>query len=113
MGIFRGRAILNWLLELRLLRNGKRGALSSSEATLAYRRLLRVLKRKGFQKQPAQTPLEFAAGIPPADLSSGVAEFTRLYNQSRFGPSVTGSARLIKLLRIVEAWKPLRKQAAH
>ena len=113
MGIFRGRAILNWLLELRLLRNGKRGALSSSEATLAYRRLLRVLKRKGFQKQPAQTPLEFAAGIPPADLSSGVADFTRLYNQSRFGPSVTGSARLIELLRIVEAWKPLRKQAAH
>ncbi len=111
-GIFRGRALLNWIREFRLLRNGAHGALSSSEATLIYQRMLRVLRRRGFQKPPAQTPLEFAAEIPPPELSSGVEELTRLYNESRFGATATVSTRLILLLRSVESWRPGSKQPA-
>lgn len=109
-GIFRGRAWLDWIREFRLLRNGAHGALSSSEATLVYQRMLRILRRRGFQKPPAQTPLEFAAEIPPPELSSGVEELTRLYNESRFGATATASTRLIALLRSVESWRPRSKQ---
>jgi hypothetical protein len=111
-GIFRGRALLDWIQEFRLLRNGAHGALSSSEATLIYQRMLRVLRRRGFQKPPAQTPLEFAAEIPPPELSSGVEELTRLYNESRFGATAAASTRLITLLRSVESWRPRSKQPA-
>ena len=106
LAFFRGNSLLRWLREFRLLRNGKRAAFTASEATLVYQRLLRVLQRRGFRKQPAQTPLEFAAAIDRLELAGNVAEFTRLYNRSRFGATTADSSRLLELLRTVEAWTP-------
>lgn len=68
----------------RMLRNARRGKISSEDATLAYLRLLRLLERSGIRKAPAQTPTEFALSVPePA--GPLVRAFTKLYLHSRFG----------------------------
>ncbi|MGH9862339.1 MAG: transglutaminase TgpA family protein, partial [Candidatus Acidiferrales bacterium] len=106
---FRGRALRNWLKAAWLLRGNGGRALNPAEATLVYTRLLAFLRRKGYRKTPAQTPLEFAALLPPPELAGRVNEFTRLYNDVRFGGGLEASARLIALLREVQTWKASRQ----
>ena len=107
--VLRGRALYDWLHARWLLRNGRTGrGLSAHEATLVYHQLLRALRRRGYRKVPAQTPLEFAAGLPAPELAAAVGEFTHLYNHVRFGRQRAASPRLIELLRHVQAWKPAR-----
>lgn len=104
-----GRAVRDWLRAQWLLRRAGDGrTLSGAEATLLYQQLLRLLRRRGYRKPGAQTPLEFAASLPPPELATAVGEFTRLYNQARFGRPHAASARLVEWLRHVRAWKPAR-----
>lgn len=90
------------LAELRFLwawNFGRRDAtLSPHEATLTYQRLLKVLRKKGFQKPAAQTPREFALSFLGTRLGPRVLEFTRLYNILRFGQSPVSLMRLRQLL---------------
>lgn len=104
----RGRAMADWMRALWLLRRGEGRALNATEATLLYRRLLKLLERKGYRKAPAQTPLEFAGSLPPPELASTVGEFSRLYNLVRFGAQAKASPRLLELLRRIQTWKPER-----
>ena len=60
-------------------------ALNPREATLTYQRLLRTLQKKGFRKNPSQTPREFAFSFLTTPWGPGVMEFTKLYNPLRFG----------------------------
>jgi len=107
--VLRGRALYDWLHARWLLRNGRSGrGLSAHEATLVYQQLLRGLRGRGYRKLPAQTPLEFAAGLPAPELAAAVGEFTRLYNDVRFGQQRAASPRLIELLRLLQVWKPAR-----
>jgi len=107
--VLRGRALYDWGHARWLLRNGRsRRGLSAHEATLVYHQLLRALRRRGYRKAAAQTPLEFAAELPAPELAAAVGEFTRLYNHVRFGRQRAASPRLIELLRHVQAWKPAR-----
>jgi transglutaminase-like putative cysteine protease len=106
IGGFRGREIYAWARSFWLLRGNGGRRLTAGEATLLYERLLATLRRKGFPRAPAQTPLEFAASLPATGLSAPVAEFTRLYNQARFGEQAPESARLGELLRAVRDWRP-------
>ena len=46
------------------VRQVRRGQASMGDATLLYERMLRVLKRHGYQKPPWFTPTEFAASLP-------------------------------------------------
>ncbi|MFQ5723698.1 MAG: DUF3488 and DUF4129 domain-containing transglutaminase family protein, partial [Terriglobia bacterium] len=109
MLLWRGRALADWLRAYRLLHgNGRGRGLRGTEATLLYQRLLRTLERRGFRKRATQTPLEFVGGLPQPEPGGAVDEFTRLYNQARFGRPEAGSARLIELLRRVERWKRAR-----
>ena len=55
------------------------------EATVSYRRFLHILRKRGFRKEPSETPQEFAEKITPALLNKQTAEFTRLYNAMRYG----------------------------
>jgi transglutaminase-like putative cysteine protease len=107
--VLRGRALYDWGHARWLLRNGRSSrGLSAHEATLVYHHLLRALRRRGYRKPAAATPLEFAAGLPAPELAAAVAEFTRLYNHVRFGRERAASPRLIELLRRIQAWKPAR-----
>jgi transglutaminase-like putative cysteine protease len=77
-------------------------ALSPRQATLSYQRLLKTLRKKGYPKPAAQTPWEFAQSLSGTHLESGVWEFTRLYNQLRFGQVQVPMARLRQLLEEIE-----------
>jgi transglutaminase-like putative cysteine protease len=77
-------------------------ALSPRQATLSYQRLLKTLRKKGYLKPAEQTPWEFAQSLSGTRLGSGVWEFTRLYNQLRFGQGQVPMARLRQLLEEIE-----------
>jgi len=73
-------------------------ALNPRQATLSYQRLLKTLRKKGYPKPTALTPSEFATSLAGTRLGSRVGEFTRLYNQLRFGQVQVPMARLRQLL---------------
>jgi transglutaminase-like putative cysteine protease len=74
---------------------------SASDAGVLYERMLEMLARRGFQKPPWFTPLEFARHLP-AEENSRVAEFTRVYNTIRFGGDAAATSRLAGLLQEFE-----------
>ena len=46
---------------------------------------LKLLEKRGWTKSPSQTPIEFAAAIPAAELIAPVAQMTEMYQSARFG----------------------------
>ncbi len=72
----------------------KSGNVSAADATLLYERMLRTMKRRGYQKPAWFTPKEFAATLPESELSYCVAEFTDRYQALRFGGD-PGAARAL------------------
>jgi transglutaminase-like putative cysteine protease len=73
-------------------------ALSPSQATMTYQRLLKILRKKGYPKPAALTPAEFAHSLLGTRVGSRVWEFTRLYNLLRFGHAQVPMGRLRQLL---------------
>lgn len=55
------------------------------DATFSYHHFLKILRKKGYQKLPSDTPQEFVQKIEPPALAGKAAEFTRLYNATRYG----------------------------
>jgi transglutaminase-like putative cysteine protease len=93
----RERLILGWKL-----RSGQ-GPLPSHVASLSYRRMLRLLEQRGWSKSPAQTPLEFAASLPPGAAAQPVADITEMYLAARFGERNADPARFTALLANLQA----------
>jgi transglutaminase-like putative cysteine protease len=87
-------------LGVRRLRRGKG---SVADATLLYQRLLKLLKRRGYQKPGWFTPHEFARSLPPSEMSLLVAQFTAAYNALRFGAQTNAAPHLSELLDELEA----------
>lgn len=79
-----------------------RAELTPGLARLHYEEMLRLLARRGLPKSPGQTPLEFAASVPGAQLSGPVAELTDLYQTARFGARRPQARRMSELLRRVK-----------
>ncbi len=73
-------------LAIWLLRNHHRRP--ADEAERAWRRLLRHLRRNRLNKQPSETPLEFAERIETQLGTRGTEflELSRLYNRVHYGP---------------------------
>ncbi|MFQ5777367.1 MAG: DUF3488 and DUF4129 domain-containing transglutaminase family protein [Terriglobia bacterium] len=107
----RGQALVTALRARWLLRRGGAQSLRADHAAVLYQRLVAILRRKGYRKRPAQTPLEFAASLPPAELASNVEEFTHVYNRLRFGHVASAPGRLAELLHAVQQWKPQHRPA--
>jgi protein-glutamine gamma-glutamyltransferase len=82
----------------------RRGEASAQDATLLYRRMLRVARRRGYQKPPWFTPAEFASSLPRDAFGGAVGEFTVAYNALRFGQRSEG-ARMTVLLERMERTK--------
>jgi hypothetical protein len=80
----------------------RRGQASVGDATLLYQRMLRILKRRGFQKPAWFTPAEFANSLPAGPVGAAVGEFTAAYNAMRFGGQTDVAPRLSLLLDTLE-----------
>jgi transglutaminase-like putative cysteine protease len=87
----------------RRLARARRGHAESSDATLLYERMLRLLERRGWRREPTLTPAEFARTLPPSELALLVEDLTRAYNQVRFGGHPEAAPRLAHLLQRIEA----------
>jgi hypothetical protein len=78
-------------------------------ASRLYSELLRVLARRGFTRNEAQTPIEFADSLAfQPGLAPAVREFTDLYAQARFGGVACDAFRLRALLEQIRAVPRLR-----
>jgi len=77
-------------------------------ASRLYAEMLRLLKRRGFERQESQTALEFAAEVNSPVLAPAVLEFTRIYSDARFGGNPCDTLRLRTLLDQVRAALPSR-----
>jgi hypothetical protein len=84
----------------------RRGQASVADATLLYDRMLRIVKRHGYQKPAWFTPAEFAASMAGSPLAAPVLEFTSAYNALRFGGRTDVAPRLSTLLDDLERRRP-------
>jgi hypothetical protein len=84
------------------VRQAQRGSATSHDATLIYLRLLRLLKRRGFEKPAWVTPAEFARMLPASPGAALAADFTAAYNGLRFGGDPAAAARMMTLLDQLE-----------
>ncbi|MGH9773438.1 MAG: transglutaminase TgpA family protein [Candidatus Acidiferrales bacterium] len=82
---YRGRALARYMEGRWGLRMHRAGALQPELASFEYRQMLKILERRGWKKNPSQTPREFAFSIPVAALASPLSDFTGLYESARFG----------------------------
>jgi hypothetical protein len=87
------------------------GDLTAGLASFEYREMLTLLEKAGWKKGPSQTPLEFAAAIPVADLLAPVTQLTRLYQSSRFGSHPASVDQMSSLLRSIRESIRIRKPA--
>jgi hypothetical protein len=97
----RGRSMLRYAVARWRLRARHTGNLTASLAALEYSEMLRLLEKSGWKKSPSQTPLEFAAAIPAADLSAPVAQLTEMYQSARFGSHPAPVEQMSSLLRSI------------
>jgi len=67
-------------------------------ASRLYAELLYMLERRGFRRQPTQTPFEFAEAVSQPRLAPAVREFTQYYTQARYGGAPCDTIRLRALL---------------
>ncbi len=97
-----GPRLWAWWRTLSRVRQVQRGAASSQDATLIYLRLLRLLRRRGFEKPAWVTPAEFARLLPASPAAALVASFTTAYNGLRFGSDPAAAPRMMDLLERIE-----------
>ena len=90
-----------WLMRQRL-RKVQRGVVETSDATLLYSRMLRVLERRGIEKPAWVTANEFVRLLPPSELSPIVDDLTTHYYDLRFGGNRDAGPRMITLLEQLE-----------
>jgi transglutaminase-like putative cysteine protease len=97
-----GRPAVRWLRALVRVRQVERGDVRASDATLLYGQMLKLLKKRGFEKPAWLTPSEFARLLPrtPAGMLAG--QFTEAYNGLRYGGRSEAAPRLLALLRELE-----------
>ncbi|HEX4602571.1 MAG TPA: DUF3488 and transglutaminase-like domain-containing protein [Candidatus Angelobacter sp.] len=79
----------------RSLRNPQRAPRTS--ASFWYLRMLKMMARRGVNKEQHQTAEEFASSIPDPLLRHGVELFTEHYERARFAESVEDAQRLPEL----------------
>lgn len=99
--VINGRRIWQALRRHRLARTPARAP--QAAASIWYARLTRRMSRRGWRKLPSQTPEEFVASIPDAQLRPLIAEFTSHYERARFGDSPADAARLPELFEKITA----------
>jgi transglutaminase-like putative cysteine protease len=104
---------LRWKIRWQMRQRGATVA-SPSLAALEYRRMLRALKRAGWRKAAAQTPMEFASIFATSELGNPVMAVTQLYQTARFGAGEFDAGEMSSQLRqIFERVRGRRARASH
>ena len=83
----------------------KPGKAPQLAATIWYSRMLRTVARKGYPKQPTQTPSEFVSSISEASLRDSVSRFTEKYESARFGKSAADAETLPEIFEEIAGKK--------
>jgi hypothetical protein len=94
------RRFYRYLRDMRLA--SRPSAAPRAAASIWYERMSRMLRRRGIQKRPAQTPQDFLRTIEDAQIHSKVATFTEHYERARFGGSQQDAEKLPELFEEVE-----------
>ncbi len=102
VAVMLGPGASRWLRGAIRVRRLKRGEGQASDATLLYQRMLAVLERRGIQKPPWLTPLEFARVLPATELAPLVDDLTSAYIEFRFGGKRDAAPRMVQLLDRLE-----------
>ena len=80
----------------------KSGGGQRSDATILYQRALRVLSRRGLDKQGWVTAGEFARTLGASEIGRLVGEITTLYDRLRFGGDAAAATRMFELVTRLE-----------
>jgi transglutaminase-like putative cysteine protease len=94
------RKFYRYLREMRLA--SRPSTAPRAAASIWYERMSRMLRRRGIEKRPAQTPQDFLRTIEDAQIHSKVATFTEHYERARFGGSQRDAEKLPELFEEVE-----------
>ena len=70
-----------------------------ADAAILYEHMLRIMKKRGYQKPAWFTPREFAATVRQGARDGGVAEFTECYNALRYGGDAAAAERMKRILQ--------------
>ena len=92
--------IVRWLHEKWLHAHPERSP--EQAASMWYRRMARVLAKRGVEKPAGQTAQEFVKKIDDPRLREPVARFTNVYESARFGNSAQDVQRLPELYDEIE-----------
>ena len=93
-----GPAALKWWKQRAHARKVERGASEPSDATILYQQMLELLAKRGIQKPPWFTPLEFARVVRAPQMAPLVEEATAAYNELRYGGRNDAAPRMLRVL---------------
>src|ERR1019366_3648413 len=79
-----GPAALKWWKQRAHARKVERGTSGPLDATILYQQMLDLLAKRGIQKPPWFTPLEFARVVRAPQMATLVEEATAAYNELRY-----------------------------
>lgn len=93
-----GPGWLAWWRRRARVRRMVQGHGDKSDATILYEQMLATLRRRGVQKPPWMTPIEFARSLPQSEVSALVEDATGAYNELRFGGRAEAVSRFVDAL---------------
>jgi len=96
--LFFGPAALRWWRHRARVRKVERGAGDPSDATILYQQMLELLAKRGIQKPPWFTPVEFARVVRAPQMATLVEEATAAYNELRYGGRNDAAPRMLRVL---------------
>jgi hypothetical protein len=98
LSLLYGPAALKWWKQKAHARKVERGAGEPSDATILYQQMLELLAKRGIQKPPWFTPLEFARVVRAPQMATLVEEATAAYNELRYGGRNDAAPRMLRVL---------------
>jgi len=90
-----GRLWLDTLRSAWYVRRIRAGRATRGDAAILYEHMLRIMKRRGYQKPAWFTPREFAATVR----HNALDEFTDAYNCLRYGGDAAAAERMKRILQ--------------
>jgi transglutaminase-like putative cysteine protease len=93
-----GPAALKWWKQRVHARKVERGVSEPSDATILYQQMLELLAKRGIQKPPWFTPLEFARVVRAPQMATLVEEATAAYNELRYGGRNDAAPHMLRVL---------------
>lgn len=97
-----GPRLMAWWRGRQRIRRLERGEGVASDATVLYQRMLEALARRGIEKPPWLTPVEFARVMPEGEANGLVYDLTSLYYEFRFGARREVAGQMMRLLERLE-----------